>query len=323
MTRYGYHASHEQYPPGELLSLVQRAGAAGFDGVLASDHFHPWLEENGHSGFVWSWLGAALHATPSTDFGTVCATGDRYHPAIIAQAAATLAEMFPGRFWVALASGEAVNEHVTGNPWPSKEERRERLRECAEVVRALWAGETVTHHGRVVVEDARLYSRPRTPPLQIAAAVSEESAEWAGGWADGVITTGRPREEMVAFIEAFHRGGGAGKPVFVQHALSWAPRVEDARREAWEQWRFAPLGGPELWDLRTPADFARATRDVTPDEVAKSVRVSADLDEHAAWLGAYRELRVERVYCFNVGRNQREFIDAFGERVLPQLRPSG
>src|SRR4051812_35995199 len=179
MTRYGYHASHEQYAPSELLAYAQAATAAGFDGILSADHFHPWLEENGHSGFAWSWLGAALQATSSSTFGVVCAPGDRYHPAIVAQSAATLAEMYPGRFRLYVGSGEALNEHVTGRPWPSKPERNARLRECVDVIRALWRGESVTHRGHVTVVDARLYSLPTEPPPLFAAAVSEETAEWA------------------------------------------------------------------------------------------------------------------------------------------------
>src|SRR5690606_4441368 len=146
--KISYHASHEQYPPSELLEYVRLAEDAGFEGVLSSDHFLPWLEENGHSGFSFSWLGAAMQAT-RIPFGMVCAPGDRYHPAIVAQAAATLAEMFPGRFWMALGSGEALNEHVTGAPWPSKEVRRSRLKECVQVMRSLFRGETVTHQGLV------------------------------------------------------------------------------------------------------------------------------------------------------------------------------
>lgn len=317
MTTFGYHASHEQYAPSTLLSLVQHAGQAGFQGVLASDHLHPWLEENGHSGHVWSWLGAALHST-SMAFGVVTAPGDRYHPAITAQAGATLAEMFPGRFWMALGSGEALNEHVTGRGWPEKSVRNARLRESADVIRALWRGETVTHRGHIDVIDARLYSLPETPPRLVAAAVSEETAEWAGGWADGLITTGRPREEMVKMVRAFRRGGGEG-PVLAQHGLSWAPREEDARTAAHEQWRFSALGPPRLWDLRTPADFARETRQVTVDDVARGIRISTDLAQHAEWLADYEAAGVDEVFCFNVGKNQREFIDAFAKDVLPHL----
>jgi coenzyme F420-dependent glucose-6-phosphate dehydrogenase len=323
MTRFGYHASHEQYPPSALVEYARLAEEAGFDGVLGSDHFHPWLEENGHSGAVWSWLGAAMQAT-SGAYTTVCAPGDRYHPAVVAQSAATLAEMFPGRFRLAIGTGEAVNEHITGTAWPSKPDRQRRLKECADVIRALWRGETVTHRGMVTVVDARLYSLPDEAPPLFGAAVSEKTAEWLGGWADGLITTGHPRDEMAKMIAAFHRGGGEGKPIHVQHVLSWARREEDARRVAHEQWRFAAIGEPDkLWDLRTPAEFAAATRELTPDDVAEVIPVSADLGVHAEQLRAYAELGVEQVYCFNVGPNQGEFIERFGAEVLPGLARVG
>ena len=319
MTLFGYHASHEQYPPSEMLAHVRAADAAGFEGVMCADHFHPWLEENGHSGFAWSWLGAALQAT-SFPFGVVNAPGDRYHPAIIAQAAATLAEMFPGRFWMAAGSGEALNEHITGNRWPPKPERNERLKECVDVMRALWRGETVTHYGRVTVEDAYLYSRPTEPPRLVGAAVSEPTAEWVGGWADGLVTTGRPREGMKRMIDAFHRGGGEGKPIMVQHGLSWARSEGDARRNAHEQWRFSALGGDVLWTLRMPSEFASASQFVTEKDVAGTIRISSDVARHVEWIQEYVQAGVNEVYCFNVGKNQREFIDVFGDRVLPDLQ---
>jgi alkanesulfonate monooxygenase SsuD/methylene tetrahydromethanopterin reductase-like flavin-dependent oxidoreductase (luciferase family) len=172
----------------------------------------------------------------------------------------------------------------------------------------------------ITVVDARLYSLPDEPPPLFGAAVSEQTAEWIGGWADGLITTGHPPDEMQKMIAAFHRGGGEGKPIHVQHVLSWARREEDARRVAHEQWRFAAIGEPDrLWDLRTPADFAAATRDLTPADVAATMPVSADLGVHAEQLRAYAELGVEQVYCFNVGHNQREFIERFGAEVLPEL----
>ena len=320
MTRFGYHVSHEQYPPSELLSLVRAAADAGFDGALSSDHFHPWLEENGHSGFGWSWLGAAL-ATTSMDFGTVNAPGDRYHPAVIAQAAATLAEMFPRRFWMAIGTGEASNEHVTGAPWPAKPARQQRLRECADVMRALWRGETVTHRGLITVDDARLYTLPREAPLLLGAAVSDATAEWLGGWADGLITTGRDKGSMQKIMDAFRRGGGGGKPVFVQHVLAWMPDEAEARRVAHEQWRFSALEADQLWDIRSPAEFAAATRHLSVDDVARKIPVSSDLDFHLRRLTEYCDLSVDRVFCFNVCRNQQQYIDAFGEKVLPRLPP--
>jgi G6PDH family F420-dependent oxidoreductase len=157
-----FHCSHEQIPPGRLLRFVQRAQEAGFEGGMSSDHFSPWSERQGESGFAWSFLGAAM-ATTRLPFGVVNSPGQRYHPAVVAQAAASLAEMFPSRLWVALGTGEASNEHITGGSWPSKSERNARLRECVDVIRALFAGEEVTHNGRVVVDRARLWTRPADP----------------------------------------------------------------------------------------------------------------------------------------------------------------
>ncbi|RYE94486.1 MAG: LLM class flavin-dependent oxidoreductase, partial [Myxococcales bacterium] len=170
MMTFGFHASHEQFAPGELLRRVQSASSRGFAHAMCSDHFTPWTAREGvatHSGFAWAWLGAALATTTST-FGLVSAPGQRYHPAIAAQAFATLAEMFPGRFWVSLGSGEFLNEHIVDPTWPDKSERQARLEECVQVMRALFAGETVNHRGRIVVDRARLYTRPETPPPLMA-----------------------------------------------------------------------------------------------------------------------------------------------------------
>ena len=159
MPRYALHCSHEQIPPSRLLHAIKRAEEAGFDAGMSSDHFAPWSERQGESGFAWSFLGAALAQT-SLPFGIVNAPGQRYHPAIIAQAAATLCEMFPERLWIALGTGEASNEHITGEGWPPKAERTERLRECVDIMRALFAGEEVSHYGHVVVDRARLWTLP-------------------------------------------------------------------------------------------------------------------------------------------------------------------
>lgn len=318
MTIFGYHASHEQHAPSALIGHVRQAEAAGFGAAMCSDHFHPWTDAQGESGFAWSWLGAALQAT-TLSFGTVNAPGTRYHPAVVAQAAATLAEMFPGRFWLAVGSGEALNEAITGAAWPPKAERNARLRECIEIMRALWAGETVTHRGLVTVQEARLYTRPADPPPLFVAALSEATAELAGRWGDGLMTLGAEPEALARVLDAFRRGGGEGKPVYVQHSLAWAPTTEEARRGAHEQWRFSTLGPEVLPILRTPAQFAAASRTATADDVAKGVRISSDLGQHAEWLRAYVELGIDRVYLFDVTRNQSAFIEAFGRSVLPQL----
>ena len=318
MTRFGYHASHEQHAPGDLLEYVRLAETAGFEAAMCSDHIAPWLESQGHSGHAWSWLGAALQAT-SLSFGTVTAPGWRYHPAVLAHAIATLAAMFPERLWVACGSGEALNEHITGLPWPPKAERNEHLREAVRIMRALWAGETVTTTGRIRVAEATLYTRPAQPPMVLGAALSAETARFVGGWADGLMTIGGERDAVERMIAAFREGGGEGKPVFVQHSLCWARTEAAAKREAHEQWRFAPLGNEVLAVLRTPGEFDAASRFVTADDVAQTVRVSSSLEQHAEWLHAYEEAGVDAVYCFHVGRDQRAYIEAFGEHVLPAL----
>jgi probable non-F420 flavinoid oxidoreductase len=318
MALVGYHASHEQFAPGELLSLVQAAEAAGFGAGMCSDHLFPWSGRQGHSGFAWSWLGAALQAT-SLSFGVVTAPGYRYHPTIVAQAAATLEQMFPGRFWMAVGSGELLNEHVTGERWPPKADRNARLRECVDVARALWRGETVTHRGHVVVEEAKLYSLPDAPPPVIGAALSPETARWMGGWVDGLVTVNQPPEKLEAVVAAFREGGGGDKPVFLQVHVSWARDEAAARRQAHEQWSMPALPSSVLADLRLPAQFDAAAAFVRPDDLDASVRISADLARHAAWLNEYLEAGFERVMVHNVGLNQREFIEAFGAQVLPRL----
>src|SRR3954454_13187354 len=221
MARIGFHASHEQLAPSDLLRFVQFAEAAGFDCAMSSDHFRPWGEAQGQSGFAWSWLGAALQAT-SLPFGVISAPGYRYHPAILAQAAATLCEMFAGRLWLALGSGQRLNEDISGVAWPDKAERNARLQECAEIIRALLQGETVTHRGRVTLVGGRLSSLPKRPPLLLGAAVTEATAELVGGWADGLLTVSAKPDAVRRVVEAFRRGGGEGKPMLMQVGLNWA-----------------------------------------------------------------------------------------------------
>jgi probable non-F420 flavinoid oxidoreductase len=312
----GFHCSHEQHPPSALLRYASLAAKAGFAHAMCSDHFAPWSERQGHSGFTWSWLGAALQATPLT-FGTVCAPGQRYHPAIIAQAAATLAEMYRERFWLAVGSGEALNEAITGQPWPPKPDRNARLRECADIMRALWAGETVNTRGHVTVKDARLYVRPARPPLLLGAAISPETARHVGEWADGLITVAGPRQSMREVVDAFRETGGS-KPMFLQVTLSFAPTDEEALAAAMEQWRQGVVGPEKLADLTSPAAFERAAANAQPSEVAEKVRISSDVERHVDWMRQDFAMGFERLYVHNVARQHLErFIDAWAERVLP------
>jgi probable non-F420 flavinoid oxidoreductase len=320
----GYHASHEQLPPSELLRCVTEAEAAGFQAAMCSDHFAPWSGRQGHSGFAWSWLGAALQAT-GLGFGVVNAPGQRYHPAIVAQAAATLSEMFPGRFWLALGSGEASNEHITGDRWPAKAERRARLGEAVAVIRALLAGETVSHDGLVTVDRARLWTLPERPPALVGAAVSPETAAWVGGWADGLVTINQAHDQLRAVIEAFRAGGGEGKPLYLQVHLSWAADEQEALAVAHDQWCTNVFDPALAMDLTLPEQFEVAARFVTPEDVRSAVLVSADLGRHTAWLGEYADLGFDRIYLHEVGQasHQQPFIDAFGSKVIPALTSRG
>ena len=318
MTIIGFHASHEQVDPATLLAAVQRAEAAGFDAAMCSDHLAPWSERQGQSGFAWSWLGAAL-ATTGLRLGVVSAPGQRYHPAIIAQASATLAQMFPGRFWAALGAGENANEHVTGDPWPIKEVRDARLLEVVEVIRRLHAGEEVTHHGLVTVDRARVWTLPDTPPPLIGPAVTVATARRAAGWADGLITINQDHDVLREIIHVYREAGGRG-PLALQVHVSWAPTQGEAEAIAVDQWRSNVFPPPVCWDLATPEHFDIASRHVRPDDVAQAVRISADLGRHAAWLAEYAALGFDEIYVHHVGQEQAPFIDEFGAHVLPQVR---
>jgi probable non-F420 flavinoid oxidoreductase len=315
--RVALHCSHEQVPPSALLRATQHAEQAGFDGGMSSDHFSPWSERQGESGFAWSFLGAAL-ATTSLPFGVVNAPGQRYHPAIIAQAAASLAEMFPDRLWIALGTGEASNEHITGDRWPPKPERTARLRECVDVMRALFAGEEVSHRGHVVVDRARLWTLPATPPPLYGAAVSEATAGWAASWADGLATVNAAPEQLRRVVDAYRSAGGRGELVLQVH-LSWAATEEEALRIAHDQWRTNVFSPPVCWDLELVEHFDEAARHVDPEDMRGSVLVSSDPARHVAWLQEAVGLGFEELFLHHVGRDQREFIDVFGARVLPEL----
>jgi probable non-F420 flavinoid oxidoreductase len=318
MAAVGIHASHEQIPPSALLEAMREAEAAGFERAWSSDHFSPWSERQGESGFAWSWLGAAMQAT-AMPYGVVNAPGQRYHPAIVAQAAATLTEMFPGRLSVALGTGEFSNEHITGAPWPRKEVRNARLRECVDVMRALFAGEVVDHDGLVTVDRAKLWTLPSEPPALLGTAVSAETARFVGSWADGLITVNQPREQLERVLAAFREGGGEGRQTAVQVHVSWAEGEDEALRIAHDQWRTNVFPPPIPWDLATVEEFDVAATHVRPEDMRGVVLVSADLGQHAAWIRELAEIGFDAIYLHHVGQEQRRFIEAFGEHVLPEL----
>ena len=319
MTTVGFHASHEQLAPSALLAAARRAERAGFDAVSCSDHLAPWSERQGHSGYAWSWLGAAMEAT-DVPTGVVTAPVQRYHPVIIAQAIATLGEMYPGRFWAALGSGEALNEHVTGDRWPDKPTRDRRLLECVEIIRALLAGEEVTHDGLITVDRARLWDLPTQQPLLVGAAVSAKTAGVVGGWADALITINQPRDVLREVFDAFREGGGEGKPIFLQVHLSWDEDESTAEAVAHDQWRSNVFDSSLAWNLELPQQFDAAAVHVTADDVRKVVHVSSDPARHLEILRQYVDLGVDALYLHHVGQTQDAFIDTFAEKVLPDLQ---
>ena len=320
MTRFTYHCSQEQFSPADLLALVARAERAGFDGAFSSDHANPWSETQAHSGFTWSWLGAAMARTERLTFGAISVPGGwRYSPALLAQAIATLGQMFPGRLpWIALGSGQFLNEHITGQAWPDKPTRNARLREGAQIIRALLAGDTVTHHGLLTTSDAKIWSRPDTPTQLMGGATTPETATAIAAWADGLLTVAPTVEKLKPIIEAF-RTEAPEKPIHLKIDLSWAPTLEEARHQAHAQWRFNALGGDVNWDIRTPADFDRATRHIRPEDIARTVLLVADPAELVDHLQARTALGVASINLHNVGHNQPAFLDMAAQHLLPHL----
>src|SRR5512133_760063 len=318
MPAFGFHASHEQVHPSELLAAVQRSEEAGFDAATSSDHFSPWSERQGQSGFAWSWLGAALQAS-GLPFGVVTAPGQRYHPAVIAQAIATLSSMYPGRFWAALGTGEASNEHITGTGWPRKEVRNDRLRECVDIIRALLRGEEVSHDGLVRIDRARLWTRPSEPPALLGAAVSVATASWCADWADGLITVNAELDQLRRMIDAYRTAGGRGS-LHLQVHLSWAPDEAQAEAIAHDQWRSNVFQPPACWDIDSAETFDAISAEVTLDQVRRSVLISNDLGWHTEQLAGYVGLGFDQIALHHVGQQQKAWVDAFGTKVLPQLR---
>lgn len=324
---FGYAAMFEQFHPTDLLRWSRLAEELGYDAVMASDHFHPWVPSQGQSAFVWSWLGALGATTRRVKFGTgVTPPGYRYHPAIIAQAAATLEVMFPGRFYLGLGAGEALNEHVVGAYWPEPPARLEILNESIEVIRKLFTGKIVKHSGaHVKLESARLYTLPERPPPIYVATSGPIQAERTGKNCDGIITVGAAESKLQMLMERFERGAtSAGKdprtmPRIIQLHVSWAASTQAAIDQAVKEW---PTGGMKFpkQDIRNPEDFEAMSALVRPEDFTGRVLMSADLEEHRAHVQAMIAAGFTDVYVHNVGRNQEEFIRAYAREVMPRLR---
>jgi coenzyme F420-dependent glucose-6-phosphate dehydrogenase len=318
MVFIGFHASHEQIAPSRLLDAVVGAERAGFDGAMCSDHLAPWTPDQGHSGFALSWIAAALART-GFSIGMVNAPGQRYHPVMIAQAFATLEEMFPGRFWAAMGSGEAVNEHVTGEGWPPKPVRNERLRESVDVIRRLIDGEEVDHDGLVRVHRARVWSRPAEPPPLFATAVSAETAGWAASWADGLATVVQEPAALQRVVQSYRDAGGTG-PCILQVHLSLAETDDAAFAIAREEWKNGLLSPPVTWDLEQPEDFEAAVAGLDPEGLRKAVLIDHDPSSLAGRIADLAALGFDRVYLHHVGTDQSRFLEVSASELIPELK---
>lgn len=326
MSRLGYAAMCEQFTPGDLLTWSQQAERAGFDTVMVSDHFQPWTPEQGQSAFVWSLLGA-IGATTGLRFGPgVTAPGFRYHPAIIAQAAGTLGAMFPGRFWLGLGAGEAINEHVVRKHWPEPPARLRILMEAIDVIQKLLSGKTTRFDGEFVkMETVKLYTRPDQPPPIYVATSGPVMSERTGRLTDGIITVGAADEKIKMLMGRFEKGAReAGKdparmPRLIQLHVSWADSDEEAVAQAVQEWPNGGMNFPKQ-DIRNPEDFAAMAKLVRPENFVGRVFMSADLERHRAHIQHYIDLGFTEVYVHNVGRNQETFIRAYGEQVIPNLK---
>ena len=322
----GYAASFEQFHPTDLLKWCQQAEQQGFPTVMASDHFHPWTPEQGQSGFVWSWMGA-LGATTNLRFGTgVTPPGTRYHPTLVAQAAATLEAMFPGRFYLGLGAGEALNEHVVGDYWPEAPVRLERLMESIEIIKKLFTGKVTKYRGQhFVVESAKLYTRPENPPPIYVATSGPIMAGRTGKFTDGIITVGAADEKLKMLMDRFEKGSReAGKdpakmPRMLQVKVCWDETREAATEAAIKHWPNGGMSFPKA-DIRNPEDFAAMAKLVRAEDFKNRVLISPDLDEHLASLQHFADLGFDEIYVHNVNVNQAEFIQAYGEQVIPKLK---
>jgi coenzyme F420-dependent glucose-6-phosphate dehydrogenase len=318
MVELGYALSSEEHLPNDLVRYAQRAEEVGFAFALISDHYHPWIDQQGQSPFVWSVIGGIAQATQRLRLGTgvTCPTM-RIHPAIIAQAAATAAAMMPGRFFLGVGTGENLNEHILGEHWPPHDMRLEMLEEAVRVIRLLWQGGTQTYRGcYYTVENAQIYTLPDALPAVLVAASGPKAAETAGRLGDGLISTA-PQESLP---ERFEAAGGAGKPCYGQLTVCWARDEASAQRTAHKYWPNAGLKGELSQELPTPAHFAQASQLVRADDVAQRIVCGPDPARHIEKIQEFAEAGYDHVYVHQVGPDQEGFFRFYSQEVLPKVR---
>jgi G6PDH family F420-dependent oxidoreductase len=315
--RIGYFLSSEEFGPAELLDQARRAEDAGFEGLWISDHFHPWMEAQGESPFVWSTIGALSQICRLPVTTAVTCPTTRLHPAIVAQAAATSAVLLGGRFVLGVGSGEALNEHIYGDPWQAASVRQEMLEEAVEVMRKLWAGGFVEHRGTYyTVDNARLYTLPDEPPKVYVSGFGPKSVDLAARIGDGYICT-KPDAGMV---QRFRRGGGGDKPTAAGLKVCFADTEDEGVRIAHERWANEGLPGELAQVLPSPKHFEQASTLVPQEATRKAHACGPDPDKHVASIQKFIDAGYDEIYVNNIGPNWPGFFDLYAKEILPRLR---
>ncbi|MCW1429793.1 TIGR03557 family F420-dependent LLM class oxidoreductase [Novosphingobium sp. JCM 18896] len=320
MTKFGYKLMTEEHGPKALVANAILAEQAGFDFVSASDHFHPWLEAQGHSPFVWSVLGAIAHATETIGIttGLTCPI-IRYHPAIVAQAAATVALLSDNRFTLAVGAGERLNEHVTGAVWPPVPERHAMLGEAVDIFRQLWQGGVSTYAGAYFTLDhAQLYDAPEKPIPVVLGVSGPESVELAVEIADGIMTT----SPVAELVDGFRKSGKEG-PAYAEVALAYSATEEEGRRIAHERFRFSAFDWSVNSELPTVAGFEAATKHIRPEDLAETISAGPDPEVHLKAIRKYLDAGFDHIVLTGIGDDQQGFTRFFAEELLPELKRGG
>jgi G6PDH family F420-dependent oxidoreductase len=317
MTTFGYFLSSEECQPDRLVTQARRAQEAGFTALAISDHFHPWVDAQGSSPFVWSTIGALSQVTDLPITTLVTCPTVRTHPTVVAQAAATSAVFTHGGFRFGVGSGEALNEHVTGEHWPRTDIRLEMLEEAVEIIRLLFDGGVVDYDGAYyTVDNARLYTLPEIPPPIHVSAFGSKAAALAGAIGDGLITV-KPDREL---IETFRSTGGEGKPVLGAVKVCWDSDADRAVKTAHRLWATELLPGELAQVLPTPTHFEQAAELVTVEQAAENFTCGDDPDRHVAAVQEYIDAGFDEVYISQIGPRDDTFFDAYRDQVLPQLK---
>jgi coenzyme F420-dependent glucose-6-phosphate dehydrogenase len=314
---YGYALSAEEHSPPDLVRHAGAAERAGFGFGLISDHIHPWVDAQGHSAFVWSVLGGIAQAPNRLRIGTgVTCPMIRIHPAIIAHAAATVACLMPGRFFLGVGTGENLNEHVLGSKWPAPDERLAMLQEAVEVIRLLWQGGYQTHRGKhYTVENLRIFDLPDEPIEVAVAAMQPQVAKLAGRIGDSLVNVA-PKKEIV---EKFEEGGGNGKPKYGQITVCYAKSKDNAKKTAFEVWPNALVEGSSSQELPLPSDFEQLVRRREADELEGTLTLGPDADEYVDKVKEYDKAGYTHVYFHQVGPDQNAFLAFAQNELLPRL----